>query len=846
MKLTFTLIGFLLLSVVSLSQSNSFGFNQLGENQKSLNSPFCLPNQAIYKTAILKHKWQIHSENEKWIYFTASADQLYRAYKNNEIPDFQIEYAPPHLLNDSMRANHQINEVHDGIGLSSTFKGKDIIIGFVDTGIEINHPDFKDTNGKTRILRIWDQSVTTGGTLSSYGYGIVWDSTQINAGQCTSFDAGGHGSTVSGASSGNGNATNYNQGVAPESDIIMIKTNFNLPNWTLTVADACEYVFKVADSLGKKAVVNLSVGTYLGSHDGTDPASVRIENLLDEKDGRIVVSACGNSGNFGNYHCQGNVTNDTTFVWFQNNPSSSFGANKIFFDLYSNSSESAYSYAFKAISPSNGYSTQATLNYRPAMGSLGTPIFDTLRNSNGDRIATLEIYTEIEDDNFHMQVLFSNIDSTNYLYGLYTLGSGKYDLWSGSGLGYNKIIEVLPSSSVIPSIIHYQLPDANQTIVSSWNCSPKVVSVGNTRNRSGFPTYAGGYYSPSDVTPVGKLSPNSSKGPNRLNLIKPDITASGDVMLSVAPIVLLQNPSNFTRMDVGGWHIGNGGTSMASPVVAGVAALYLERCSKGNYAEYIDLLKTKSTSNAFTGTLPNNAYGYGSVNAYNILLDQEYSVTISGNDSLCVGPSLFDFSTTETISSVVWSNGNTSFTNPQYTAGDVFVKTYNTKGCEAISDTINVIQLTVETIDPIQVSDDFLTLTTLSSNATYQWTIDGNDIPGETNSTLILTEPTFGMFDCYTTGIDDCKAYAGGVGIYLSNEKIEILAPSIYPNPTQSELHILSESQIKSIQLFDITGKLIPVQLENNKISMQELSNGYYNLLIETETGVFNKKVIKN
>src|SRR5690606_8391876 len=118
---------------------------------------------------------------------------------------------------------------------------------------------------------IWQHDVQTGSTPSPYGYGVVWDSTQINAGEYTGIDGSGHGSTVSGAAAGNGLATGYNKGVAPDADIIMVVTDFNRPNWTISIADACEYIFKVADSLGKKAVINLSLGTYLGSHYGTDP-----------------------------------------------------------------------------------------------------------------------------------------------------------------------------------------------------------------------------------------------------------------------------------------------------------------------------------------------------------------------------------------------------------------------------------------------------------------------------------------------------------------------------------------------------------------------------------------------
>ncbi len=845
-KILYCAFVFFALSFTSSGQSGAFGYGQLNDEQKGSISSFCLPNQETYRTAIARNRWQINYENSKWIYFSASAKELHQAYVAGELPDYYIEYAPPQLLNDSMRHNHQVDPVHNGTGLASSYKGKDVIIGFVDTGIELQHPDFKDANGNTRVLRIWDQSVSTGSTPSPYGYGIVWDSTQINAGLCTSEDNSAHGSTVAGAAAGNGNSVGYNHGVAPEADIIMVKTSFTLPNWTMTVADACEYIFKVADSLGKRAVVNLSVGSYLGSHDGKDPAGLRIGELVDEKNGRIVVSACGNSGNIGNYHCQGIVSSDTSFVWFENNPSSSFGPNKIFFDLYSDMADAGYSYSLKAVNPAGNFETRAQLVFRPAPASLGTPIFDTLRNQSGDRIATVEIYTSQEGANFHMQVLFRTIDSTNYYYGLYTLGSGKYDLWSGSGLGYNNIIEAVPGPGTLPSIIHYHFPDAHQTIVSSWNCSPKVISVGNTRNRTGFHNHAGGYTSPSDITAVGQLSPNSSKGPNRNNIIKPDITASGDVILSAGPLWYLEEPANFSKMDPGGWHLGNGGTSMASPVVAGIAALYLERCEKGNYQSFIDLIQDLSLPNAYTGALPNNAYGYGVINAYNIIEEQEFTATISGDTILCLGPNPIEIETTETIGSVLWSNGSTQIINQQYTAGEVFAVVYNVNGCGVYTDTLIVTQSSVETIDPITISDDFLTLSTTSSNGIYQWTLNGTDIPGETNDTLILTSIVSGFYNCYTFGEDGCKVYAGGVGLQLSVSSIEKQAPIVYPNPASDKITIRSESPLLSVRMLDVTGKEIPVSIqEGDSVSIATLSDGYYMLIIETKEGLFHHNLVK-
>src|SRR5690606_31860979 len=159
----------------------------------------------------------------------------------------------------------------------------------------------------------------------------------------------GHGTTVVGIAAGNGLANGTNKGMAPDAEIIFVETNFDLPNWTLTVADACDYVFRVADSLNKPAVINLSVGSYLGSHDGTDPAGELMEQLVTEKNGRIIVGAAGNSGNEPAYHAQQIMTvTDTNFIWFENNPTGTLGNNTVFFDLWTTVSEAQFRYSFGA------------------------------------------------------------------------------------------------------------------------------------------------------------------------------------------------------------------------------------------------------------------------------------------------------------------------------------------------------------------------------------------------------------------------------------------------------------------------------------------------------------------
>ena len=69
--------------------------------------------------------------------------------------------------------------------------------------------------------------LTTGPSPGTYGYGTVWDSSAINNGTCTSTDGHSHGTVVAGLGSGNAHANGRMKGMAPESDIIMVESNFS-------------------------------------------------------------------------------------------------------------------------------------------------------------------------------------------------------------------------------------------------------------------------------------------------------------------------------------------------------------------------------------------------------------------------------------------------------------------------------------------------------------------------------------------------------------------------------------------------------------------------------------------
>lgn len=838
-----TLLVLLILNTHSAA-AQKLGFQAVLTVAPHVPTTFCIPNTEANRMALEQEKIGVKYASSDWLFVTATPTWIQSAVTAHVISDFYFEYAPPHLLADTARVFHYVNEVHDGTGgLQTPFTGKDVIIGYVDTGLEFTHEDFRNADGSTRVLRYWDHTVSTGPAPPSYGYGTVWDSTAINNATCTSTDSHSHGTIVTGFGSGNARANGRLKGMAPESDIIVVESNFNAPNWTLTIADACDYIFKVADSLGKPAVVNLSLGTYLGSHDGNDPASQAMEAMLDAADGRIIVAAAGNSGLNGKYHVHTNVTTDTSFVWLKNNPSGSFGANTIYFDLWSDLSEATFAYGFAADKPAPNYGFRGMTDFHLASASIGSVILDTIYNSVGDRIATIEAYPSIVGSSYNLQVLFTQVDSTAYLYRFMTTTSGSYDLWSGAWLGLNDLVfSPLPTVIQMPAITYYSLPDSLQTIVSSWNCSEKVISVGNVQNRLGHIDGNGNqYYSPG-LNPPGKLALKSSKGPSRVNVVKPDISASGEVSLSSAPNWVAAIPAAYTVLDSGLLHMRNSGTSMSSPLVAGVAALYLEKCSNANYADFKTDLIATAFADGNTGTLPNFGYGHGKIHALNLLLATNYAATVTGPLGICSDPIDLGIASPNTISTVEWSDGSTQLPLATQLPQDYSAIVYDDRGCISYTDTVSIVQFQVPTIDPITLLGD--TLSTVASDG-YQWTLNGTDLVGETNASLTVSSP-FGSYTCYTTSVDGCVVESPAIVLTVGLEAIPAAQFSIYPNPVRDVFQIETAVTILLVQLVDAKGNII--QLSNSEgvgYSVAHLAKGTYTVIISTDSGTYQSKITR-
>ena len=496
------------------------------------------------------------------------------------------------------------------------YTGRNVVMGIVDTGVDLQHDDFKDAMGMTRIESIWDQTNPSGPAPAGFAYGHEWLEAHINSGVATESDAGGHGTHVIGIAAGDGSATGNGQpafqyvGVAPESDIIGVKTNFT----TGGVADGVAYIFSKAGI--RDAVVNLSLGTQDGPHDGTSLFDLGLAALVGP--GRSIVAAAGNEGGAAAHaRLMAMATGDSVSFTFRvpNYTPNAGGTTQQpnDFVVIDGWYEGTDNFSFRVESP-NGRRTSEVLigannnggRCLPLAGGAGADGRCYVENAqtspaNNDR----EIYIELTEGSVNSAacgvpragvwkiIAYKKSGST---------GPGTIDFWIANYL--------LGGSNAFPV---FETGNSNDYLVGSPASAAGIISVGAFVSRRMWPALSGPIqYAGLTDDDIGKIADFSSPGPLRNDELAPTICAPGMGIASTRSAVAVID-ANFNIND--GKHTINQGTSQAAPHVAGVVALIFERYPHETPVHVRNRLIYSATHDAATGPGPNNVYGNGKLNA---------------------------------------------------------------------------------------------------------------------------------------------------------------------------------------------------------------------------------------
>jgi len=498
----------------------------------------------------------------------------------------------PHLLHvmldKSVRdtgAQTVWNLLKDSDGRNIT--GAGVIIGFVDTGIDVDHPDFAFPNGTTKILYVWDQT-TPGRSPTGYDYGFECTSSDIQSGKCPEVDTFGHGTHVAGIAASSGRATGNYSGVAPGASIIFVKSGYAICNgssWTFDdahILDGINYILKKAHQLGRRAVISLSLGGNIGGHDGTDILEQALDSVV--KDGTPVVVAAGNQAQ-DQIHIRGQLSNQKIVTF---NIAAKPQTNDLQIDIWHSIQDEINA---TLVSPDDhNYSLQTAGATSTIIGNLTVSMTST--SIGRETYFEISSPTALPTTGWKVVLTAKKIQS-----------SGIWDSWLDSASCSFPAAIFLPGNGYVI--------DPNDTI-GIPGTAHYVITVGAYVTKTTWKGSDGGTYG-SDAYQIGQIAPFSSLGPTRDNRTKPDIAAPGMFIASARSSQITPGNSDPDR-----FHRVLAGTSMAAPHVAGLIALILQYSPSLSALQIADILRSSAREDLMTGFLPptgSRIWGFGKADA---------------------------------------------------------------------------------------------------------------------------------------------------------------------------------------------------------------------------------------
>lgn len=516
------------------------------------------------------------------------------------------------MMMDFARPSANVSDVQAGVehgGKTVAYTGKGVVTGLMDQGIDPNHINFTDAAGNCRVKQAFDFSRNISATTSMSVKRFTTDDngethgTHVAGIMAGSYDGAGEYTYMNGYNdrfpqSATGDIPYY--GVATGSDIVMCSGSFTDANILKGVKAIVDY----AKSSGMPAVVNLSLGSNNGPHDGSGSLE---QNLSRYAKDAVICIAAGNEGDYNMFAGKKFTEGDTEMKTIIVDGKSSG------IDIYTNGPE--------PVTVSIGFYASLTRKFTPVATVTEAGQFVSANSSfTSSMSGSCMLSSDVDrlNNRYHVLVSGKFQPSTNRnSVALFIEGKPGQEVYV---YGYGDF-----STSFTSNNISGFTDGTNDGTINGLACAEGVIAVGSYNSRTSWPTFAGGYSFKNDFK-INQMSPFSSYGTTYQGVSLPHVSAPGAAIISsfnryytnnFSASVLNSNttakvvPSSGTTSYWGEMQ----GTSMACPFVSGTVALWLEADPTLTAERIIDILKETSVAPTSTDPLVLKRWGAGKIDA---------------------------------------------------------------------------------------------------------------------------------------------------------------------------------------------------------------------------------------
>ena len=511
--------------------------------------------------------------------------------------------------------------------LPQAFTGKDVVVGVLDGGFDYTHPAFKDADGNLRIKSVFipginrdedDEPVVVDDSIVLDGVAYNTPEQILNLKKDYSYDS--HGSHCASIAAGS-KYQNYG-GMAPEADIVLCPIFDGGFNDHTPIMYGIMYVRDYARRQGKPYVISMSINGHCGPHDGTGVVPEMYETLAQE--GVNMVVAASNEGDYPSYLNYEFAEADTMHTINMGQPMNyAFSRQPCemsfqigLYDL-TKRQEVWRSKAMSNIDGEKGFYIVCRNGMLVGENIVQMP--DSVMRDFIDHIqpifnGAMQVNIDFLEDG-RSQVSFEcDSQMDNYYFTLHiTCPEGNIlDMWGDYGSGFYDV-----------STTDYYIRGVNNMSFGDYTTGGSTVDVGSWTARSTYTNIDGNEYPNEMNEPAGKYTVFSSFGPDLAGHQHPFISAPGSTIasaLSSFDSYYKSDKRYVVAKDENGYQWGvMSGTSMATPTVAGIMALWLQAKPDATYQELKDAMAQSANTDEWTEAAPEH-FGHGKINAYRGLL----------------------------------------------------------------------------------------------------------------------------------------------------------------------------------------------------------------------------------